>query len=131
MTRPPVDLDERKAIPRSWKLAALDRSGGTCAYPECEETQGLEYDHILCLGLGGKHRAENIQPLCKPHHRAKTDLDVRLIARAKRCAGETGQRARRERRGSGSIKSAGFGQRTRKFNGEVSLTKRAQREAHD
>lgn len=131
MTRPPVELDVRKAIPKAWKAAALERSGGTCAYPDCDVTAPLEYDHMLCLALGGKHQAENIQPLCVPHHRAKTDLDIKMVARSRRCAGETGQRARRDRRGAGSIKSAGFGPRSRKFDGTVSPTKRALREAND
>lgn len=108
LTRAPVQLDERKTIPNAWKEAARGRSNGVCAYPECEVSSGLEYDHILALGLGGKHRAENIQPLCGPHHLQKTRLDVKMIARAKRLAGETGQYARRQKRGGSSIKSAPF-----------------------
>lgn len=131
MMRAPVELDERKAIPKAWKQAALDRSGGTCAYPECEVTEGLEYDHILALKIGGKHRAENIQPLCKAHHLAKTARDVKMIARAKRLAGETGQQARRAKRGESSIKSAGFPNRNRKFDGSVGPTQAAARAAND
>lgn len=103
MTRPPVEIDERKHIPEAWKAAARERSGGVCAYPECDVAGPLEYDHVLPLKLLGKHRPENIQALCKPHHLQKTKLDVKMIARAKRMAGETGQRARREKRGKGSI----------------------------
>lgn len=101
--REAVVLDERKAIPAAWKAAARERSGGVCAYPGCEVEAPLEYDHALCLGLGGKHRAENIQPLCIPHHRAKTNRDLKMIARAKAMAGLTGQQARRKKRGGSSI----------------------------
>lgn len=101
----PIELDERKAIPKAWKEAARARTDGMCARLECMVTEGLEYDHALPLGLGGKHRADNIQPLCKIHHRQKTDRDIKLIAKAKRMAGTTGQRARREKRGGSSIKS--------------------------
>jgi len=127
MSRPPVELDERKAIPKAWKEAARARSGGVCAYPDCEVSKGLEYDHILALGLSGKHCADNIQPLCGPHHLQKTKLDVKMIARAKRRSGETGQYARRQKRGHGSIKSAGFAPRNRKLNGSVGPTQAAAR----
>ena len=131
MKRPPVELDERKAIPKAWKEAARARSGGVCAYPDCEISKGLEYDHILALKLSGKHRLDNIQALCHGHHLQKTALDVKMIARAKRRSGETGQQARRERRGAGSIQSKGFPARNRKLNGTVGLTQRAAREAND
>lgn len=103
MNHCPIELDARKAIPKAWKQAALARSGGTCIRLGCAATEALEYDHAIPLALGGKHRADNIQPLCRAHHRLKTDNDLKLIAKAKRLSGETGQRARRERRGGGSI----------------------------
>lgn len=129
MTRCPIELDARKAIPKSWKQAALARSGGTCIRLDCEATEGLEFDHAIPLALGGKHQADNIQPLCRAHHRQKTDLDLKLIAKAKRLSGEAGQRARRERKGGGSIKSKGFGPISRKLNGSIGPTARARREA--
>lgn len=59
----------------------------------------------------------------------KTRRDLAQIAKAKRQGGEEkGQRARREKRGGGSIKSPGFGNRSRKFNGEIGLTARARRQ---
>lgn len=106
--REPVAIDPRKAIPDAWKRAARERSGGVCAWLGCESKGPFEYDHALCLALGGKHANDNIQPLCIPHHKIKTARDVKMIARAKRCAGETGQRKRREARGGSSMKSRGF-----------------------
>lgn len=87
MTSEPVQIEARKAIPASWKAAALARTEGVCARLDCDRADGLEFDHILALALGGKHAADNIEPLCRPHHRAKTDRDLAMIARAKRRSG--------------------------------------------
>lgn len=89
IAEPDRSVEARKAIPQSWKDAALSRTGRQCARLDCEVMTGLEFDHILALGLQGKHAAENIEPLCGPHHLAKTKRDVKMIARAKRLAGET------------------------------------------
>lgn len=121
---PDRSTEARKAIPRAWKEAALARTGGTCARLECEVTVGLEFDHMLALGLQGKHAAENIEPLCGPHHLAKTKRDMAMIARSKRLAGETctGKPAR-------PLQGRGFGNRTRKFDGTISPTRKALRQA--
>jgi len=65
----------------------------------------VEIDHRIPLELLGDEGVENLQALCADCHKAKTASDKRSIAKAKRVAGETGQRARRKRRGGGSIKS--------------------------
>lgn len=88
---PDRSTEARKAIPKAWKEAARARTGGQCARLDCTITTGLEYDHIIALGLQGKHAPENIEPLCGPHHLIKTKRDVEMIARAKRRAQETCQ----------------------------------------
>lgn len=120
---PDRSVEVRKAIPRAWKNEALIRSGGTCAYPGCEVRTGLQYDHMLALGLGGKHAVENIEPLCVPHHLIKTKRDVKMIARSKRLAGETcqGEPARK-------LQGRGFGSVSRGFDGRLKLTKKAMRQ---
>lgn len=59
---------------------------GKC--PECEfkvgGPAGLEWDHIIPLELGGDDEIDNLQPLCRPCHRAKTRKDQGNIAKAKR-----------------------------------------------
>lgn len=57
----------------------------------------------------------------------KTRTDLAMIAKAKAQAGETGQKARRDRRGESLIKSRGFGDQSRKFDGTISPTRRASR----
>lgn len=57
----------------------------------------------------------------------KTKADLARIAKAKAQGGETGQRARREKRGHGSIPNRPFGDQSKKFNGTVGKTQRASR----
>lgn len=96
----------------------LDAHDHVCAYPGCEETKGLEIDHIICLALGGKDEDWNLEPLCYLHHKAKTKLDVKMIARAKRLI----RKADPENKKPSQIQSRGFDKtRTKKFNGTVVL----------
>lgn len=45
---------------------------------------GLEWDHVIPLEMGGDDTLENLQPLCRPCHRAKTRQDAGHTAKAKR-----------------------------------------------
>lgn len=121
---PDRSTEERKAIPRAWKDAALARTGGQCARLDCAMTTGLEYDHIIALKLQGKHAPENIEPLCAPHHLAKTRRDVEMIARAKRRAGETCAGPTKR-----PLQGRGFGSVTKKMDGRIGLTQVAARAA--
>ena len=85
---------------------------------------GYDIDHIVRLDAGGTHELENWQLLCVPCHKAKTRDDNREAKKGRRIRGETGQRARRERRGEGSIKSQGFNKKlTKGFDGKVRVRK--------
>jgi hypothetical protein len=83
MNREPVEIDARRMTPAR-RARIIARDGGCCTYPECEVTTGLEVDHTIALELGGKDHDDNLRALCGPHHKAKTKLDVKLIAKAKR-----------------------------------------------
>jgi 5-methylcytosine-specific restriction endonuclease McrA len=78
-----VELDGRRMTPAR-RERILARFGHCCAFPGCEVREGLEIDHAIALGLGGKDRDDNLEPLCGPHHRAKTARDLKMIAKAKR-----------------------------------------------
>lgn len=66
------------------RARVLKRFDGQCAYPECAETLGLEIDHEIALELGGKDDDGNLRPLCPTHHKRKTALDLKLIAKMRR-----------------------------------------------
>ena len=82
-SRPPVELDARKSMTPARRKRVLERHDHVCARLDCEEREGLEIDHIIPLALGGKDEDENLEPLCRHHHRIKTIRDVKMIARAK------------------------------------------------
>lgn len=48
---------------------------------QCGETDkdALTVDHIVPRGLGGTHKRENLQVLCRPCHKVKTVVDIRHI----------------------------------------------------
>jgi hypothetical protein len=55
------------------------------------------YDHLIALELGGKDDLANLRPLCNECNLTKTALDQKLIAKAKRLAGETKAKFKRRR----------------------------------
>jgi 5-methylcytosine-specific restriction endonuclease McrA len=93
----------------------------TCEADGCGKklSEGVEYDHILPLELGGLHVVENLQALCVGCHKKKTAVDVAAIRRAARRQRKllTG----RSKKGSGrKLKSKGFNKTLkRKFSGEI------------
>lgn len=119
MSRRPEWIEARKAIPAAAKREAWDDCDGRCQH--CCITLGLDdyhFDHVVPVALGGENTAENLQVLCFGCHAKKTADDVARIAKADRMAGRSGQQARRKKRGTGQIKSAGFRQ-WRKFDGSI------------
>lgn len=68
------------------KAKRLLEFNGRCADCECKVggAAGLEFDHIIPLELGGDDEIENLQPLCKVCHKAKTRGDVDAIRKAER-----------------------------------------------
>jgi len=49
--------------------------GVSCAEPGCSRRFGLEWDHVDPVAHKGATSYENIQPLCRPCHWAKTEQD--------------------------------------------------------
>lgn len=64
-----------------------------------------DYDHRVPNAILFEGDAIDWQALCKPCHAVKTKQDVKTAAKTKRLSGETGQRARRERRDRPLIQS--------------------------
>lgn len=95
MTRRPDWIPGRKPFSEAVKRAVQERSGGTCEKLGCE-AEGIEYDHGIPVALGGESTLENCWLLCGACHQKKTALDVKMIARADRKGGRSGQYKRRK-----------------------------------
>ena len=107
MTRRPEWMTARTAIPVAVKREVFKRSNGMCERESCDQV-GKEIDHVKAQALGGTNDLENLELLCREHHLEKTAKDIADIAKADRMAARAGQQARRKKRGTGQIKSAGF-----------------------
>lgn len=136
MTLPPaVQIEKRRPLTRAEFGQLMIDQEGRCACGCGEKLKPLEEgvidEHLRALALLGTNALENRALYRKPCAQKKTDeQDTPRIAKAKAQAGETGQYARRKKRGHGSIKSASFQPRNRKLNGSVGPTQAAARAAH-
>ena len=76
----------RRRFPARALMARLLDFDGRCAECGCKVggSAGLEFDHVIPLEMGGDDALDNLQPLCRADHRAKTAQDVGHIAKAKR-----------------------------------------------
>lgn len=102
-----IGKNDDTAIPLRVRQRVHFYFGGNCAV--CTRPAiPSELDHITPLILGGEHRETNLQLLCKPCHKAKTKLDVKLKAKV--------SRVRSKHIG---LKKPRTMTRWRKFNGEV------------
>jgi hypothetical protein len=52
--------------------SALEARDATCVVPGCDETEGLEIDHVVPHSEGGPTRLSNLARLCRWHHTLKT-----------------------------------------------------------
>ena len=122
----PLPIARRSFTPKQ-RAEIVWSQGYKCAHCECSLiTRPFQIDHIQRLDALGKHEPDNWQALCVPCHAEKTRTDNREAKKGARVRGQTGQRARRERRGGSMIKSAskiqsrGFQKNVRrKMNGIV------------
>lgn len=74
-------------IPQRVRLRVLLAADGKCS--DCGRKLGVagepvEFDHIIALANGGENRETNLQALCRPCHRAKTNQDVAQKAKDRR-----------------------------------------------
>jgi len=78
-------MTRRRFSARALTQCLLDFNG-KCAECGCKlgGPAGLEWDHVTPLELGGDDEIENLQPLCKVCHKAKTRGDVKAIRKAER-----------------------------------------------
>jgi len=129
---PDRSTEARKPLTKKQRAELALAQGGLCGCGCGEKlnhaTEGTIDEHWNPLALTGTNDMENRRLLRAPCAAKKTqEADMPRIVKAKAQAGETGQYARRQKRGGGSIKSPGFGPRTRKMNGTIALTAKALR----
>lgn len=132
---PAAQIEKRRPLTRAEFGQLMIDQEGRCARGCGEKlqpmTEGVIDEHLRALALLGTNALENRALYRKPCARKKTDeQDTPRIAKAKAQAGETGQYARRQKRGHGSIQSRGFDKsRTKRFDGSV--VARPHQKAHD
>ena len=107
VSRRPDHLGKRKEFSALVKRQARERAGGVCQYPGCNQP-AHEVDHILPQGLGGDSSLSTAQVLCDYHHKQKTALDTKIMAKADRQGMRSGQQARRKKNGSKFWKPPGY-----------------------
>ena len=59
----------RAPIPADVKSAVWQRDGGCCV--DCGSSDGLEFDHVIPVSMGGAHTVRNLQLLCVSCNAAK------------------------------------------------------------
>jgi len=78
--KPVVDLNQRLSA-ESYEIPDRIRQrvlliNPTCVFPFCgRKSRGLDLDHVIPWkpqGQGGPTATDNLAPLCRAHHRAKT-----------------------------------------------------------
>ena len=84
---------KREYIPTIWRDKILIKQKSKCAGKDCAKLHNgkklmvnirSDFDHIIPLALGGKHKLSNIQALCPGCHRLKTREDRYKISQAKK-----------------------------------------------
>lgn len=62
---------KRESIPEEARIAVWRRDGGKCS--RCGSRNKLEFDHIIPVSLGGSNTARNVELLCEPCNREKSN----------------------------------------------------------
>lgn len=57
--------------PRNAWRVLLDFYGEKCMYPECDEADRLQLDHVIPISQRGRHSLDNMQVLCLVHNAQK------------------------------------------------------------
>lgn len=70
-----------RGAPHKQRQQALNRDHHQCV--QCGNTENLEVDHIKNVANGGSHDLDNLQTLCRPCHRKKTQQESKNARAAK------------------------------------------------
>ncbi len=110
-----VQIQARKSFTPAQRKAVYEGQLGRCE--DCDEELGVRFDidHVISLGIGGKHEPSNWIGRCVSCHKVKTARDRKVQAKAKRIV-------KRETEGQAVSRLQGRGfdkTRTRGFDGKV------------
>jgi len=73
------DSSRRPDNPPHWHLLraqVINKAGGICQDESGCTHKGSDVDHIVNLAAGGNHDLDNLQLLCKWHHKNKTSQEA-------------------------------------------------------
>ncbi|WP_431832068.1 HNH endonuclease [Corynebacterium accolens] len=70
-----------RGAPHHLRTAARQRDNNRCV--NCGSPSNLEVDHIKNVANGGSHDLDNLQTLCRPCHRKKTQQESKNARAAK------------------------------------------------
>lgn len=87
----------------------LERQGGTCCVPDCDETEGLIAEHSTPNAL---KPGKPDQLMCRACHKVKTLRDVKAIAKVKRLSGQTMSQHERRKKFGPKLRGRGFEKRS-------------------
>ncbi len=107
---PEPDRLKRPPMSKARRARIFAQHGGICGISGAKIGPGDAWDveHRIPWAISFDDSDENLYPALVGPHREKTRRDMGTIAKAKAQAGETGQWARRQKRGYGLINSRGF-----------------------
>lgn len=66
-----VEFARRERIPDDVRLFVWERDDGRCV--RCGSEDDLQFDHVIPVAKGGGNASENVQVLCGPCNRQKSD----------------------------------------------------------
>lgn len=121
--REPVEIAKRISFSPKRRAEVLLANGGRCYLTGAKIAAGDAWDveHVIPLAQGGTNDLVNLKPALSAAHKIKSAKDAADTAKAKRLAGETCQGP------SKPIQSRGFSDRSRGFDGQIRLTRKASR----
>jgi hypothetical protein len=106
-----AEVEKRKA-PSKAAIDYMLRNYGFCALCKGELNGYYEADHKIPLWRGkengGTNEPENFRPLCRSCHKDETSKGSEDRSEVRALSGETGQRARRSKKGGSIVSNGSF-----------------------
>lgn len=79
-----VEIEARKSFTPKQRRLVFEAQNGCCAGCEAPLGKRFEIDHVISLGIGGKHEPRNWLGKCHDCHAKKTATDRKAQAKANR-----------------------------------------------